>query len=78
MCRVLDVSTSGFFALQTRQVLGYSLSDRRPDERVLNALCNACHQETPSRGTLSHSDRGGQYAPMMSARPSTHSAWWPP
>ena len=27
---------------------------------VLNALRNACHQETPSRGTLFHSDRGGQ------------------
>ncbi len=49
-------------ALQTRQVLGYSLSDRMPDELVLNALRNACHQETPSRGTLFHSDRGGQYA----------------
>ena len=49
-------------ALQTRQVLGYSLSDRIPDELVLNALRNACHLETPPCGTLFHSDRGSQYA----------------
>lgn len=45
---------------KTRRGLGYSLSDRMPDELVLNALRNACHQETPSRGTLFHPDRGGQ------------------
>ena len=49
-------------ALRTRQVLGYSLSDRMPDELVLNALRNACHLETPPSGTLFHSDRGSQYA----------------
>ncbi len=49
-------------ALQTRQVLGYSLSDRMPDELVLNALRNACHLEAPPPGTLFHSDRGSQYA----------------
>jgi transposase InsO family protein len=49
-------------ALQTRQVLGYSLSDRMPDELVLNALRNACHLEPPPPGTLFHSDRGSQYA----------------
>ena len=49
-------------ALQTRQVLGYSLSDRMPDELVLNALRNACHLESPPPGTLFHSDRGSQYA----------------
>ena len=49
-------------ALQTRQVLGYSLSERMPDELVLNALRNACHLETPPSGTLFHSDRGSQYA----------------
>ena len=49
-------------ALQTRQVLGYSLSDRMPDELVLNTLRNACHLETPPSGTLFHSDRGSQYA----------------
>ncbi len=49
-------------ALQTRQVLGYSLSDRMPDELVLNALRNACHLEAPPAGTLFHSDRGSQYA----------------
>ena len=49
-------------ALQTRQVLGYSLSERMPDELVLNALRNACHLATPTSGTLFHSDRGSQYA----------------
>ena len=47
-------------ALKTRRMLGYSLSDRRPDELVLNALRNAGLQGAPSRGTLFHSDRGGQ------------------
>jgi transposase InsO family protein len=45
-------------ALQTRQGLGYSLSDRMPDERVRNA----CNLEVPPSGTLFHSDRGSQYA----------------
>ena len=49
-------------ALQTRQVLGYSLSDRMSDELALNALRNACHLEPPPPGTLFHSDRGSQYA----------------
>ncbi len=49
-------------ALQTRQVLGYSLSDRMPDELVLNTLRNACCLETPPSGTLFHSARGSQYA----------------
>ena len=49
-------------ALQTRQVLGYSLSDRMPDELVLNALRNACQLAAPAPGTLFHSDRGSQYA----------------
>lgn len=44
-------------ALQTRQVLGYSLSDRMPDELVLNALRNACHLQTPPGVTLFHSGR---------------------
>ena len=49
-------------ALQTRQVLGYSLSDRMPDELVLNARRNACQFAAPAPGTLFHSDRGSQYA----------------
>jgi len=49
-------------ALHTRQVLGYSLADRMPDELVLTALRNACHAEVPSERTVFHSDRGSQYA----------------
>jgi len=49
-------------ALRTRQVLGYSLAERMPDELVLNALRNACHVEVPTERTVFHSDRGSQYA----------------
>jgi len=49
-------------ALQTRQVLGYSLADCMPDGLVLNALRNACQTQLPACGTLFHSDRGSQYA----------------
>lgn len=38
-------------ALQTGQVLGYNLSDRMPDDLVLNALRNACRLEAPAAGT---------------------------
>jgi len=49
-------------ALHTRQVLGYSLSERMPDDLVLSALRNACHAQPPAAGTVFHSDRGSQYA----------------
>jgi hypothetical protein len=49
-------------ALRTCQVLGYSLSDRMPDELVLNALHHACHREPARPGALFHSDRGSHYA----------------
>jgi len=49
-------------ALRTRQVLGYSLDERMPDNLVLNALRNACYLQPPTASTLFHSDRGSQYA----------------
>jgi transposase InsO family protein len=49
-------------ALQSRQILGYSLAERMPDELVLNALRNACRSELPAVSTVFHSDRGSQYA----------------
>ena len=49
-------------ALRTRQVLGYSLAERMPDELVLNALRNACRSGLDSSGAVFHSDRGSQYA----------------
>ena len=33
-----------------------------PDELVLSALRNACHQQPPLARTVFHSDRGSQYA----------------
>jgi putative transposase len=49
-------------ALNSRQILGYSLADRMPDELVLNALRNACRLQPPAASTVFHSDRGSQYA----------------
>lgn len=48
--------------LQTRQVLGYSLADRMPDELVVNAFENAWAAQPAAPGLLFHSDRGSQYA----------------
>ena len=49
-------------SIQTRQVLGYSLSERMPDDLVEQAFLNAWQRSSEHRGVLFHSDRGGQYA----------------
>lgn len=49
-------------SLQTRQILGYSLSDRMPDDLVQQAFVNAWSAAPVDRGVLFHSDRGSQYA----------------
>lgn len=49
-------------SIQTRQVLGYSLSDRMPDDLVEQAFLNAWQRSTGPQGVLFHSDRGSQYA----------------
>jgi putative transposase len=49
-------------SIQTRQVLGYSLSDRMPDDLVEQAFLNAWQRSDGRRGVLFHSDRGSQYA----------------
>ena len=49
-------------SLQTRQVLGYSLSDRMPDDLVEQAFLNAWQRSNAPQGVLFHSDRGSQYA----------------
>jgi transposase InsO family protein len=49
-------------SLRTRQVLGYSLADRMPDDLVQQALLNAYAACPAEPGTLFHSDRGSQYA----------------
>jgi transposase InsO family protein len=48
--------------LRTRQVLGYSLSERMPDGLVRQAFLNACSACPVGAGVLFHSDRGSQYA----------------
>ena len=64
-------------ALQTRRGLGYSLSDRMPDELVLNALRNACPQERRLAGRCFTPIVAVRTSAMMFARPLTPSAWWP-
>jgi transposase InsO family protein len=49
-------------SVQTRQVLGYSLAERMPDELVERAFLSAWQRHPAKRGVLFHSDRGGQYA----------------
>lgn len=49
-------------SIQTRQVLGYSLSDRMPDDLVEQAFLNAWQRSPGPQGALFHSDRGSQYA----------------
>ncbi len=48
--------------LLTRQVLGYSLCDRMPDDLVKQAFLNIVSACTAEKGVLFHSDRGSQYA----------------
>ncbi|MHB8257421.1 MAG: hypothetical protein ACYDHY_05325 [Acidiferrobacterales bacterium] len=61
-------------AIQTRQVLGYSLAERMPDEPGLNALRNACHLEVPAEGTVFHSDSNNTQVntPAKSSTPWAH------
>lgn len=49
-------------SVQTRQVLGYSLADRMPDELVQQAFLNARSAAPADKGVRFHSDRGSQYA----------------
>ncbi len=48
--------------LETRRVLGYTLSERMPDTLVRQAFQNAYSACQAPAGTLFHSDRGSQYA----------------
>ena len=49
-------------SIQTRQVLGYSLSDRMPDDLVEQPSCSSLAAVIQGQGVLFHSDRGSQYA----------------
>ena len=49
-------------SIQTRQILGYSLSDRMPDGLVESAFLNAWSACSGSSGAVFHSDQGRQYA----------------
>lgn len=55
-------------SLQTRQVLGYSLSDRMPDDLVQQAFLNAWASSPGEPGLLFHSDRGSQYTSGVFSR----------
>lgn len=49
-------------SLQTRQVLGYTLAERMPEELVRQAFLNAWTGCPTTGDILFHSDRGSQYA----------------
>lgn len=49
-------------SIQTRQVLGYSLADRMPDDLVERAFINAWNASLSPSGLVFHSDQGRQYA----------------
>lgn len=48
-------------SLRTRQILGYSLADRMPDDLVQQAFLNAWWASPEKPDILFHSDRGCQY-----------------
>jgi len=48
-------------SVQTRQVLGYSVSKRLTEELVVKAFANAWALHPQRPGMIFHSDRGGQY-----------------
>ena len=47
--------------LYSKQVVGYSLSERMTADLVCNALSMAIRNHKPSEGLIVHSDRGSQY-----------------
>jgi transposase InsO family protein len=49
-------------SVQTRQVLGYSLAERMPDDLVEQAFLNAWQRYPTSTGVVFHSDRGSTRA----------------
>lgn len=48
--------------LYSRQVVGWSMSDRMTKELALSALNMALVKRNPPKGLIHHSDRGSQYA----------------
>jgi transposase InsO family protein len=63
--------------VRTRQVLGYSLSERMPDDLVQQAFLNAVTAAPTNHGTLFHSDRGSQYASAAFRRTLTSCGFVP-
>lgn len=47
--------------LCTKQVVGYSLSERMTTQLVCNALNMAIRNQKTAHGLIVYSDRGGQY-----------------
>lgn len=52
---------AGIKDLCTKEIVGYSLSERMSKDLVLTALNNAVYQHRPAAGLILHSDRGSQY-----------------
>ncbi len=52
---------AGIKDLCTKEIVGYSLSDRMTQNLVITALHRAISRHRPGNGLLLHSDRGSQY-----------------
>ena len=66
MCRVLNVSESGFHAQRTRplcngELVGYAIHERMTKSLVIPALFRATTNKHSDKGLIIHSDRGDQY-----------------
>ncbi len=55
------VYLAGIKDLHSREIVGFSLSERMDTRLVLDALVKAVHTHRPSTGLILHSDRGSQY-----------------
>jgi transposase InsO family protein len=49
-------------ALYSRQIVGWSMGERRTSRLVVGALEMAASRRLPGEGLVAHSDRGSQYA----------------
>ncbi|CAH1210220.1 IS3 family transposase ISCce3 [Paenibacillus auburnensis] len=61
-CRQGKLYLASILDLYTKQIVGWTLSDRMTTDLVLDALKQAYAAKKPGKGLLHHSDRGSQYA----------------
>ena len=63
----------------SRRIVGWSMADHMRTELVTDALQMALERRSPGPGLIHHSDQGGQYVSLASARRlgllGSHSRW---